>query len=332
MLVNLTKKPRWLLAASGALLLIVALCALQSGAMAIDVSNLLAHQLRGVTLDETEINVLLHVRLPRVLFAVAMGGALAISGATMQALFRNPLAEPSLIGVSAGAVLGVMVALLCGLTGLIWMGMTGFAGALIATTIAYLLGRRYRGVGGLLLAGIAINAFAMSLVSLATSFTSDSQFRSFAFWTLGSLSRVNWSIAQFLLPWTLMWSFALCLQARVLNALLLGEREAHHLGYDLHRVRRQIVVAMAMLVGPLVAFAGSIGFIGLVIPHLIRIWLGPDHRLLLPMSWLGGALALLLADWLARVAILPAELPVGVITSLIGGPFFLWLLTRKPNT
>jgi iron complex transport system permease protein len=273
--------------------------------------------------------VLFELRLPRVLFAIIVGGALALSGAVMQALFRNPLAEPTLIGISAGASLGAVTALLLGFGSLLSTGLAGFAGATLATVAAYLVGRRIPGVAGLLLAGIAINAFALSLVSLLITFASDTQFRSFAFWSLGSLTRASWSSLVWLLPWSVLLSLLLVLRWRVLNALLLGEREAQHLGFDLKRVRLELIFGICLLVGPLVAVTGGIAFIGLVMPHVVRMWLGADHRLLLPMSWIGGAVALLLADGLARLVVMPAELPVGVITSLVGGPFFLWLLLSR---
>jgi iron complex transport system permease protein len=202
---------------------------------------------------------------------------------------------------------------------------------MVATVAAYLVGRRMPGVAGLLLAGIAINAFALSVVSLLITFTSDTQFRSFAFWSLGSLTRASWSSLVWLLPWSVLLSLWLVMRWRVLNALLLGEREAQHLGFDLKRVRLELIFGICLLVGPLVAVTGGIAFIGLVMPHVVRLWLGADHRLLLPMSWMGGAAALLLADGLARLVLMPAELPVGVITSLVGGPFFLWLLLSRRN-
>ena len=233
------------------------------------------------------------------------------------------------MGISAGASLGVVLSLLLGFSSAWFTGMAGFAGAMLATLAAYGLGRRYPGVAGLLLAGIAINATMMSLVSLVTTFISESQFRSFGFWSLGSLARASWEHIGWLIPWALFCSFLLCTQWRVLNALLLGEREAHHLGFDITRARRTLILLIALLVGPLVAATGGIAFIGLVIPHILRRWIGADHRGLLPLSWVAGAIALVLADWIARVVVMPAELPVGVITSLVGGPFFIVLLLRN---
>ena len=318
---------------SGAMLILFCLTLLSLRAGAVDVSwsdffVLISGRETGDPILQT---VLFELRLPRVLFAIIVGGALALSGAVMQALFRNPLAEPTLIGISSGASLGAVTALLFGFGSVLATGLAGFAGAMIATVAAYLVGRRMPGVAGLLLAGIAINAFALSVVSLLITFTSDTQFRSFAFWSLGSLTRASWSSLVWLLPWSVLLSLWLVLRWRVLNALLLGEREAQHLGFDLKRVRLELIFGICLLVGPLVAVTGGIAFIGLVMPHVVRLWLGADHRLLLPMSWVGGAAALLLADGLARLVLMPAELPVGVITSLVGGPFFLWLLLSRRN-
>lgn len=307
----------------------LALLSLRAGAIDLSWHDFFALML-GRHLDDPLLQtVLFDLRLPRVLLAVIVGGALALSGAVMQALFRNPLAEPTLVGISAGASLGTVIALLLGMGSVLATGVAGFSGAIFATAIAYVVGRRVPGVAGLLLAGIAINAFALSLVSLLVTFASDTQFRSFAFWSLGSLTRASWSSLVWLLPWTVLLSLWLVSRWRVLNALLLGEREALHLGFALKRVRRELIVVICLLVGPLVAVTGGIAFIGLVMPHMLRLWLGAGHRLLLPMSWMGGAIALLLADGLARTLVMPAELPVGVITSLVGGPFFLWLLLRS---
>lgn len=321
-------KSAWLLG-GGLALLGLALVSLRAGAVDLAWRDFFALILGRDVEDPLLRTVLFDLRFPRVLFAIIVGGALALSGAVMQALFRNPLAEPTLIGISSGASLGAVTALLLGFGSLLYTGLAGFAGAMLASFSAYLVGRRYAGVAGLLLAGIAINAFALSMVSLLITFASDTQFRSFAFWSLGSLTRASWASLSWLLPWSLVLSFLLVVRWRVLNALLLGEREAYHLGFELKRVRRTLIILICLLVGPLVAVTGGIAFIGLVIPHIFRIWLGADHRLLLPMSWMGGAIALLLADGLARMVVMPAELPVGVITSLVGGPFFLWLLLRN---
>ncbi len=318
---------------SALVLVCLAVVSLKTGGLALSWSDFFSMLFGRPASDPIMHTVLFELRLPRVLFAVIVGGALALSGAVMQALFRNPLAEPTLIGISAGASLGAVSAMLLGFGSLLYTGTAGFLGAIIATFVAYLVGRRYPGVAGLLLAGIAINAFALSVVSLLITFASDAQFRSFAFWSLGSLTRASWSSLWWLLPWSLVLSLWLCARWRVLNALLLGERETYHLGFDLVCTRRALIIAICLLVGPLIAVTGGVAFIGLVVPHVLRIWRGADHRLLLPLSWIGGAIALLVADGLARLVVVPAELPVGVITSLVGGPFFLWLLLRStPRT
>jgi iron complex transport system permease protein len=310
-------------------LALVGLAASASGAVPIPLSELPGLLWHAAT-PRTELwrNVLLDIRMPRVAFACVAGAALAVSGAAMQALFRNPLAEPGLIGISAGGALGAVAAIVLTSGGFQLIAPAAFAGSLAATLCAYALGRRVPGVAGLLLAGIAINAVAGSMIGLITFVANDAQLRDITFWTMGSLAGANWSLLAFLAPWTLLISLWLMRQWRVMNALLLGEREAQHLGYALRRVRAQLVLACALIVGPLVAATGGIGFVGLVVPHLVRMTLGANHRWLLPACVLAGALALTLADWLSRVAVVPAELPIGLVTSLVGGPFFLWLLAR----
>ena len=273
-------------------------------------------------------NVLIDIRLPRVLFAAVTGAGLAISGAAMQALFRNPLAEPGLIGISAGGSLGAVAAIVLTSGGFWITAPSAFAGSLLATMCAYAVGRRVPGVAGLLLAGVAITATSFSVIGLFTFVATDAQLRDLTFWNMGSLGGANWKILAFLGPWVLSMSVWLISQWRVMNALLLGEREAQHLGYALGRVRAQLVLASALIVGPLVAATGTIVFVGLVVPHLVRMTLGANHRWLLPATVLAGALALVLADWMARTVVVPAELPIGLVTGLVGGPFFLWLLAR----
>ncbi|NYT23179.1 iron ABC transporter permease [Alcaligenaceae bacterium] len=272
--------------------------------------------------------VLLDIRLPRVLFSAVVGAALAVTGVAMQALFRNPLAEPGLVGISSGGALGAVIAIVLTAGSFAVIALAAFAGSLLATFLAYLLGRRHPGMAGLLLAGIAVNAIAGSGIGLLTYAADDRQLRDLTFWSLGSLAGGTWQVVAFLGPWTLALLVWLCLQWKALNALLLGEREAAHLGYALKPLRRRLMVVIALVVGPLVAVTGGIGFVGLVVPHLVRMVLGAHHRYCLLVSAVGGALLLVLADWLARVAVIPAELPIGLVTSLIGGPFFLWLLLR----
>lgn len=273
-------------------------------------------------------DILIQIRLPRVLFSAVTGAALAIAGVTMQALFRNPLAEPGLVGISSGAALGAVFAIVMTAGSFIAVATSAFLGSLAATFVAYAVGSRYRDAAGLLLAGIAINAIAASGIGMLTYLASDVQLRDLTFWNLGSLAGAGWPTLMWLGPWTLMLVVYLCRQWRVLNALLLGEREAAHLGYALSSVRRRLIIAIALVIGPLVAVTGGIGFVGLVVPHVVRMLLGAHHRYLMPASVVAGALILTLADWLARVMVSPAELPLGLVTSLVGGPFFFWLLLR----
>lgn len=318
------------LLALAVLLLLLALAAASSGAMAIPLRRLPALLLGAHGGDDALWRqVLLQVRLPRVALAMAVGAGLAISGAAMQALFRNPLAEPGLIGVSAGGALGAVAAIVLGAVSLSVIGTAAFAGSLLATLAAYRLGRQGGDVASVLLAGIAINALCGALIGLFTWQANDAQLRSLTFWSLGSLAAADWSLMAWFGPWTLALTGWLLRDWRALNALLLGEREAEHLGFALAPLRRRLIVKVALLVGPLAAVTGTIGFIGLVVPHLVRLSLGADHRLLLPATLLGGAMALTLADWLARIVAIPAELPIGILTSLVGGPFLLWLLRQR---
>jgi iron complex transport system permease protein len=323
-------RPALYLGALAAALVLAALLACASGAVAIPLADFprLLFRGGGGEGDALMRNVLIDVRLPRVVFGLVAGAALAITGATMQALFRNPLAEPGLIGIAAGGALGAVAAIVFTAGGFWLLAPAAFAGSLGATALAYVLGRRAPGVAGLLLAGVAINTVAGAIIGLFTLIANDAQLRDLTFWSMGSLAGANWRLLAFLGPWVLLLSFWLVRRWRVMNALLLGEREAQHLGFAMASVRRELIVVCALIVGPLVAATGGIGFVGLVVPHLLRMSLGANHRWLLPASILAGALALTVADWAARIAVAPAELPIGLVTSLVGGPFFLWLLAR----
>lgn len=314
-----------------AVLVVSALWASASGALSIPHGKLLPLLWSGATDGDDVIwrNVLIEVRLPRIVLAVTVGAALALSGAVMQALFRNPLAEPGLIGISLGGAAGAVSAIVLGAEGLFGIAPAAFGGSLIATALAYRLGMQRPGVANLLLAGVAINAICASIVGFFTYQASDVQLRNLTFWNMGSLAGATWSMLAWLVPLVVVICALMLRDWRAMNALLLGEREAQHLGFDLARLRRRLIVLTALLVGPLVAVTGTITFVGLVVPHLIRLPLGADHRWLLPNTLAGGATALTLADWLARTAVIPAELPIGIVTSLVGGPFLLWMLTRR---
>lgn len=273
------------------------------------------------------------LRLPRLLLASLVGAMLAGSGAAMQGLFRNPLADPSLLGLASGAGLAVALwIVLLGGTGLYGQFLAGFLGALAVCLLVFRLGARDPGQEALftlLLAGLAINTLAGAFGGLLAFVASDEQLRQLSLWGMGSLAHALWPAAigaLVCIPPALLW---LLRTARGLDLLQLGELTAHGAGLDARVLKRRVILATALGVGVCVALAGIIGFLGLLVPHCLRLWLGPGHRLLLPASMLGGALLLLVADTLARTLASPAEIPVGLLTSLLGGPYFLWLLMRR---
>ncbi|MCV6104381.1 FecCD family ABC transporter permease [Pseudomonas aeruginosa] len=293
--------------------------------------------LDGAGLAQAEM-ILGQIRLPRTLLGLAVGAVLALSGVAMQGLFRNPLADPGLVGVSSGAALGAALAIVFGasLGGLpaflapYLLSLCAFGGGLGVTWLVYRLGRRdgQTSVATMLLAGIALTALSGAVIGLFTYLADDATLRTLTFWNLGSLNGASYPRLWPLLLVALLVACWLPRRADALNALLLGESEARHLGFDVERLKAELVLCTALGVGGAVAAAGMIGFIGLVVPHLIRLVAGPDHRTLLPASMMAGAILLLLADLLARLALAPAELPIGIVTALIGAPFFLYLLLR----
>lgn len=293
--------------------------------------------LDGEGLQQAEL-IVAQIRLPRSLLGLAAGAVLALCGVAMQGLFRNPLADPGLIGVSGGAALGAACAIVLGasLGGLpeAWapylLSVSAFAGGLLSTALVYRLGRRDGEirVATMLLAGIALTALSGAAIGLLSYLADDTTLRSLTFWNLGSLNGASYRRLWPLLLISLAVALWLPRRARALNALLLGESEARHLGFEVERLKRELVFCTALGVGAAVAAAGMIGFIGLLVPHLMRLLVGPDHRLLLPAAALGGASLLLGADLLARLALTPAELPIGIVTALLGAPFFLFLLVR----
>lgn len=282
--------------------------------------------------------VIMAIRLPRTLLGLLVGAGLAVAGAAMQGLFRNPLADPGLIGVSSGAALAAVAVIVLGTQGLAFLTtalgpfslpLAAFAGGLITTLLIYRLASRegHTAVTTLLLAGIAVNALCGAGTGLLTYLADDAQLRTLTFWLMGSLGGATWPEVWSAATLIAVPLLTLPFLARTLNALLLGEAEAGHLGVAVQTMQRLIVALAALAVGAAVAVSGVIGFVGLVVPHLLRLLLGPDHRNLLPgAALLGGSL--LLADLLARTVVSPAELPIGILTALIGGPFFLVLLMR----
>lgn len=336
---------RPLFIALGLLLMFVLWLSLALGPVSLPLGDTLRAALRllGVPLaadasvQQAEL-ILAQIRVPRTLLGLAVGMLLALCGVAMQGLFRNPLADPGLVGVSSGAALGAAVAIVGGAAfgGLpeafapYLLSAFAFIGGLLVTALVYRLGRRdgQTNVATMLLAGIALTALAGAAIGLFTYLADDATLRTLTFWNLGSLNGASYARLWPLLLATLAVALWLPRRARALNALLLGESEARHLGFEVERLKRELVFCTALGVGAAVAAAGLIGFIGLVVPHLMRLLVGPDHRLLLPASALAGASLLLLADLVARLALAPAELPIGIVTALIGAPFFLYLLVR----
>lgn len=269
------------------------------------------------------------IRLPRTLAVLLVGAALAISGAVMQALFENPLAEPGLLGVSNGAGVGLIAAVLLGQGQLPnWaLGLCAIAGALIITLILLRFARRHLSTSRLLLAGVALGIICSALMTWAIYFSTSVDLRQLMYWMMGGFGGVDWRQSWLMLALipVLLW---ICCQSRPMNMLALGEISARQLGLPLWFWRNVLVAATGWMVGVSVALAGAIGFIGLVIPHILRLCGLTDHRVLLPGCALAGASALLLADIVARLALAVAELPIGVVTATLGAPVFIWLLLK----
>ena len=286
--------------------------------------------------------VIYNIRLPRMILGVLVGAALATSGLLMQGLFRNPLADPGLVGVSAGAGLGAVGIIVLGATalaplttllGIYSLQIASFIGGLITTFILYRVATKagQTAIATMLLAGIAIGALAGAVTGVLVYLATDNQLRDLTFWGLGSLSGSNWTKIMASGPIILAALVASSFLARGLNALTLGEATAGHLGLPVQRFKLAAIVAVAAATGASVAVSGGIGFVGIVVPHLLRLVIGPDHRYLLPASALLGASFLLLADAVSRLVVAPAELPIGIVTAAVGGPFFLWILLARRN-
>ena len=342
-LLSITRRSRIaaaLFALSG-LLLILLLASLAIGAVSItptEVLHIFGYRLGFFsTIDETKQLVLFNIRMPRLIFTVLIGSALGLSGAVLQGIFRNPLVEPSIIGVSHGAALGTMLMIML-LHNILpqfvvntqfWLRpLFAFAGGLIATFFTLQLSR-FAGrthVTYLILGGVAITALAQAAIGLAIFYADDNQLRTYTFWTLGDLSGATWERLNIIIPIITISCGVLLMLTRPLNAIALGEAEAFHSGVPVERVKVLGVLFSAMAVGTAVAFSGIIGFVGLVVPHIIRISFISDHRLVLPASAIGGACLLTLSDIFARTVVAPAELPIGVVTAMIGTPFFIYLL------
>lgn len=287
-------------------------------------------------------SVLLFIRLPRIVLGLTIGAGLAVCGGVLQSIFRNPLADPALIGTSSGAALTASISIVLGETlsrkfgffefqKLYFLPIAAFLGGLTATLFIYKISRKKTGtnVATMLLAGIAVNALAGAGIGLMNFLATDAQLRNISFWSMGSLSGATWKIITVTVPLVAVATFLLLRLSRSLNLLLLGEAEARHLGVNTERLKWKAIMLVALTIGAAVSVAGIIGFIGLVVPHLLRLIIGADNRYLLPCSALLGANLMLVSDLVARSLVAPAELPIGIVTALIGAPFFVWLLLRK---
>jgi iron complex transport system permease protein len=332
------RHPITLFALAAAASVVAALCV---GAFPIGLGQLLsAARLSSAPLDDTTAAVLYAIRAPRVFAAFAVGAALAAGGAAMQSLFRNPLADPGLLGVSSGAALAAVSVIVLGekVMHIVptelrpWcLPIAAFLGGLVSTVVVYRIAARegVTLVGTLLLAGIAINALTSAGIGMLVFIADDQQLRTLIFWTMGGFGAVTWTAIVPALLVLLVSVPTLLPAAHLLDALALGEREAGHVGVDVERLKRRLVAQVALAVGAGVAISGIVGFVGLIAPHIVRLLLGPSHRTLLPAAALFGGAFLVMADVLARVLVAPAELPIGVLTALVGGPFFLWLLVGR---
>jgi iron complex transport system permease protein len=284
--------------------------------------------------DNTVETIVLDIRLPRVILAGLVGAALALAGATYQGLFRNPLADPYLIGVAQGAALGAVIGFLIPISGA-GMGiglvpLLAFVGALLSVAVVYFLARvgRTVPVTTLILAGVALGALLGAIVAYL-AITSGQLLHGIMFWLAGSFSMSQWSEVKIVLPVIFVGATVILLFSRMLNIMQLDEEQAQQLGINVERLKIILLAAATMVTAAAVSFVGIIGFVGIIMPHAIRLIWGPDYRFLLPLSLISGAIFLILADVLARTVVAPSEIPIGVITALCGAPFFLYLLRRR---
>ena len=331
------------LAIGGAILLLVVLViglvSLSLGPVDISVGQVAWIVLSAIGFDtpefgRTEQLVIEQIRLPRIVVGASVGMALGVAGATMQGLFRNPMADPGIIGVSAGGALGAVVAIAAGLTGLFFLALPAFAfaGAIAAAFLVYgiAVAGGHFSMATLLLAGVAVNAFLGAIVSAIIILLPDNEaLREILFWLVGGLDARAWEHVRIATPLILGSTVVLVVMARDLNLLMLGDDEARSMGVRVGITRVGLLATAALATGAAVAVSGTIAFVGLVVPHVLRLVLGPDNRVLIPLSALGGAVFVMLADMVARIIIEPAEFRVGILTAFVGAPFFIVLLIKN---
>ena len=282
-------------------------------------------------LSDAQAAIFFDIRMPRVLLAACVGASLAVAGAALQALLRNPLAEPYLLGVSNGAALGTMLAFVFFEQFVFARPLLAYAGAGLATFVVYQMARSRAGmnVERLVLSGVIVTTFLSSIIVLLTSLLDAARLRGFTFWLLGDLSQATMNGFYLTLVASVIGTIVLTAQARPLNLMMIGERDALDFGVETSRVRLIVFAMASLLVGTAVAASGSVGYVGLIVPHLVRLAIGSDNRNVIPISAFAGAIFVVLADMFARTAIAPRELPVGAITALIGAPMFIYLLRRS---
>lgn len=336
-----TRQGLAMLAALTLLLLVCCLMSLGVGPTGVGLGDLVAYIIVGGDSLSTQDRVILEaVRLPRTALGVLVGAGLAVSGAMMQGLFRNPLADPGIVGVTSGAALAAVTAIVLGNTVLApvalvlgnqFLPLMAFAGGLFNTLLLYVIATRdgRTSTTALILCGIAIGALSAAITGLLIVMADDRQLRDITFWSLGSLGGATFGRVGSILPFIGFVLVIMPFVARGLDALVLGDAAAFHMGIPVQRLKKLVIVAVAAACGSTVAVAGAIGFVGIVVPHLLRLAMGPSHRFLLPGCALGGAALLLIADSVARTVAAPAELPIGVVTALFGAPVFLLLLLGK---
>ncbi|NQT07248.1 MAG: iron ABC transporter permease [Candidatus Omnitrophica bacterium] len=315
-----------------AALSIISLLALCIGPTAISVKKIFALLFEGR--GTSEYSILFDIRLPRIILGFAIGGALSLAGVILQGMFRNPLVEPYTLGISGGAALGVCLNILFRLNrfiGPIGLPLSGFLGAVLIIVLIYSLSLK-KGIlriQGLLLTGVMISFISASLIMLIMAISRIEDLHGIIFWIMGSLEEPNWTLIKIMVFVSIAGLFASYLYQRDLNAFMLGEEEALHLGINVERTKRILFVLASLLTGCSVSVAGIIGFVGLVVPHLVRMFVGRDHRILLVASYLVGGTFLIICDTMARTIIAPLELPVGVITGILGGTVFVYALTKR---
>ncbi|EET48074.1 iron ABC transporter permease [Thalassobium sp. R2A62] len=325
---------------SAVLLCIMSIASLTVGASGTSLLEALIAWGSGEDIGLRERVILFDIRAPRTLMGVLVGASLAVSGAVMQGLFRNPLADPGLVGVSAGAGLGAILAIVLGgllppaiaaFAGIYTVPIAAFLGGWLTTMLLYKVSTNggRTSVAVMLLAGIAVGALSGALSGVLVYMADDAQLRDLTFWGLGSLAGATWTKFAVAAPLIILSLAATPFLAEGLNGLTLGEAVAQHLGIRVQRMKNVAILTVAGATGAAVAVSGGIGFVGIVVPHLLRLLIGPDHRYLLPASALLGASLLLVADMISRTIIAPAELPIGIVTATIGGPFFLYILLRN---